>query len=284
MKSLHQNYPDTSFAEKQIKRSPLPKEKQKEILRSYKQLILFKESELARSNYLNILGYNVCFTSLQNLKQFFYEMFVETQYYFHTDKESPLIIDGGSNFGLSIFFFKYVYPKAKIIAFEPEEKAYEILKRNIEINRLKNITIENFAIGKEISETDFYSDPENPGSPLASLDKKRMSKQTNKISQKKLSDYINEDIDFLKLDVEGAELDIIKELTVSEKIGRVNQAIIEYHHHIDPNEDNLSELLKLLEESNFGYQITAFAHPKNRKDNKGLNQDVLVYAYNKSKN
>jgi hypothetical protein len=119
---------------------------------------------------------------------------------------------------------------------------------------------------------------------MASLDKKRMSKQTNKISQKKLSDYINEDIDFLKLDVEGAELDIIKELTVSEKIGRVNQAIIEYHHHIDPNEDNLSELLKLLEESNFGYQITAFAHPKNRKDNKGLNQDVLVYAYNKSKN
>lgn len=283
MKSLHQNYPDTSFAEKLIQRSPLETSKQREILRTYKQLILFKESELSSTNYLNILGYNVCFTSLQNLKQFFYEIFVETQYYFHTEKEKPLIIDGGSNFGLSIFFFKYVYPNCKIIAFEPEEKAYEILKRNIETNRLKDVKLENFAVGKESEEAEFYSDPDNPGSPIASLNNERMSKKTTTINQKRLSNYIDRGIDFLKLDVEGAETDILSELVSASKMPWFEQGIIEYHHHITPSEDKFSEILKLLENENFGYQITSFAHPKKRKQNKDAFQDILLFIYNKSK-
>jgi hypothetical protein len=73
----------------------------------------------------------------------------------------------------------------------------------------------------------------------------------------RLSDYINEDVDLLKLDVEGSEMAILEDLMAADKLERVRQIIGEYHHHVKPDEDRLGEFLSLLERAGFGYHLCA---------------------------
>lgn len=50
----------------------------------------------------------------------FNELFADACYSFRAQTDSPLIFDCGSNIGLSILFFKKLYPKARVIGFEPD--------------------------------------------------------------------------------------------------------------------------------------------------------------------
>src|SRR6266487_3582389 len=47
------------------------------------------------------------------------ETFKYNQYRFTADTSAPFILDCGSNIGVSVVYFKTLYPQAKIIAFEP---------------------------------------------------------------------------------------------------------------------------------------------------------------------
>ena len=49
------------------------------------------------------------------------------EYYFHTDKENPVIIDAGANIGDSMIYFKYLYPQATIYSFEPDVATFAYL-------------------------------------------------------------------------------------------------------------------------------------------------------------
>ena len=53
---------------------------------------------------------------------------------------------------------------------------------------------------------------------------------------------------------------------------------IEYHHHIDSKQDNLSKFLKILEKNNFGYQIHA---GQNTPFGLQIFEDIQIHAYNK---
>ena len=66
------------------------------------------------------------------LKVLNWEIFRKGAYLFHTDKKQPLILDCGSNIGMSILFFKMLYPGARIIGFEPDPDTFEILRADPE--------------------------------------------------------------------------------------------------------------------------------------------------------
>jgi hypothetical protein len=95
----------------------------------------------------------------------------------------------------------------------------------------------------------------------------------------RLSRFVAQPVDFLKLDVEGSELPVLRDLVSSGTIGQIRQMVIEFHHHMSPGVDNLSECLSILEQHGFGYQLTAgqVYTPITR----GQFQDVLVHAYRK---
>ena len=64
----------------------------------------------------------------------------------------------------------------------------------------------------------------------------------------RLSRYVTKPVDFLKLDVEGSELPVLRDLASSGAIGQIRQMVIEFHHHMSPDVDNLSECLSILEQ------------------------------------
>jgi hypothetical protein len=94
-----------------------------------------------------------------------------------------------------------------------------------------------------------------------------------------LSDHIDRQVDFLKIDIEGDELAVVRDLANSDKLRHVSQMMIEYHHHVRPQTDEFSVLLRLLEDAGFGYQCQARL---DRPLRPRVVQDVLIYAYRKS--
>ncbi len=98
------------------------------------------------------------------------------------------------------------------------------------------------------------------------------------VPQERLSSFFDQEIDFLKLDVEGAETGVLRDLIAADSLRHIRQLSIEYHHHIDAADDSFSKFLGALEQQGFGYQIKAQLLPGKPA---GHFQDILVAAYRK---
>lgn len=127
-------------------------------------------------------------------------------------KNCKIIFDIGANIGwYSIQFALY---ESKIIyAFEPVKSIFQKLEQNIKLNALNNIYSFNVGLSDKNMEAEIYYDPNLTGaSSLKGLNKNYIEKI--KCNFLKLDDFLYENsvskVDFLKIDVEGNELNVIK--------------------------------------------------------------------------
>jgi len=109
-----------------------------------------------------------------------------------------------------------------------------------------------------------------------SADASRLKGAAIRVPSRKLSDFIQGPIDFLKLDVEGAESRILSDLVSSGRIHSIRQMVIEYHHHMGNKRSCLADFLRQLEKAEFGYQFHASLWPV---ASKSVFQDLLIGAY-----
>jgi FkbM family methyltransferase len=214
---------------------------------------------------------------LKILEFLYGEIFTDPSYYFETGKSSPFIIDCGSNIGMSILFFKALYPDSTIIGFEPAADSFAFLRRNIEANKLNGVQVYPFALGEVAAKVTLFRQ-EQPGSLIASTQEPRASKYRDSVEQVRLSEFIDREVDFLKLDVEGAESGVIADLQASGRIRNIAKMAIEYHHHLEEKKDCFSVFLDHIERAGFGYQLKARMAPKRVHEQF---QDILLYAYRK---
>jgi FkbM family methyltransferase len=225
-----------------------------------------------------VMGFQVAHINLKTLCQLFDEIFINAIYYFKPETDRPFIVDCGSNIGMSILFFKQLYPDAQIIGFEPERKTYITLEKNVLLNGLGDVEVHNKAVSDKDGIITFYTDPAVSGSLMTSIMDSRATGTRQDVESVRLSSYITREVDLLKLDIEGAEMLVLEELARSGKLGLIKEMIIEYHHHMDRRCDNFSRFLAILEEHGFGYQIcSAFWGPSSRE----AFQDILIYVYRK---
>lgn len=235
-----------------------------------------------RSARVRILGYTIRSQTLETLAFLFREVFVRRDYFFQTSVPAPFIIDAGGNVGMATVYFKTLYPDATILAFEPGPQAFRMLQENIRANGLTKVQALPHALGAREGTIDFYVDPDRPDSLLMSTLPRRMAKASHRVGMVRLSTFIDREVDFLKIDVEGAEEAVLGELAEADKLGLVRQMVVEYHHHIEPERDALAGMLRLLEQAGFGYQLTTRADVGLRASGGREFQDVLIYAYRKS--
>ena len=169
------------------------------------------------------LGLQVHFKSYPELIQLFEEIFIRRVY--DAQVETPLVVDCGSHIGISVLYFKTIYPECKIIAFEPEPNNFSILQQTVETNRLQNVTLHNVALADKTDEQ-FLANPET-----TSLNWQLNHSAGRKVAvtTHRLSAYIDQPIGLLKMDVEGAEKLIINDLIETRKIDLVETVVLEYH-------------------------------------------------------
>lgn len=238
--------------------------------------VLFLRRYDSHAKTANIVGFKVKFCNNDILFNLFNEIFIHNEYHFVTENKKPYIIDCGSNIGMSVLYFKMLYPDASILAFEPGEEAFSCLEANIKNNRLNSVTANKMALSSREGNIDFYCDQDKPGSLIMSINPARISKQKRMVKGTRLSNYIDRAVDFIKMDVEGAEMEIMEDLCREGKLNHIRQMAIEYHHHIGGASDELSRMLRILEDAGFGYQIESSLK---RPFNRGQFQDILIYAY-----
>lgn len=226
-----------------------------------------------------IFGLTVHFFNYRVFTSLFRQMFITKEYFFRARISRPFIIDCGSNIGMSMLFFKRLYPQSEILCFEPDPQTFAVLEKNVRGNSLKNVEIFNKALSDAEGSVDFYSNPENPGALTMSIYSTwNPEKITYQVHTVKLSRYIFKTVDFLKMDIEGAEDMVIEDLAQQGKLQLIREMVMEYHHHMVPGTNRLGKMLGILEEHGFGYQIqTALKVPFKRDQY----QNLLIYAYQK---
>jgi len=162
------------------------------------------------------------------------EIWSQEIYHFKTDTNCPYIVDIGSHIGISILYFKALYPNCKILAFEPNPISFGILKENIFNNGLEDIQLINKAISSNYSLKDFYIDNsdehwESNSSFLKGSWSEKESTKSIKVECTRLDEYIKdiEKIDMLKIDTEGSEYEILN--SHKNILNKVKNISVEYH-------------------------------------------------------
>ena len=64
----------------------------------------------------------------------------------------------GANIGLSVLYFKRLFPACRIYAYEPDPYIFEILQRNVTEFHLTDVTLVNEAVAEFSGELGFKSD------------------------------------------------------------------------------------------------------------------------------
>lgn len=176
------------------------------------------------------------------------ELFNENIYQFKTNKENPFIVDCGSNIGLSIIYFKTLFPKAHVVGFEPDPQVFKILSKNINGFKYENVELINKALSDQETEMEYFSEGADGG--RLEMSGENMKKIT--VSTTKLSNFLKRKVDLLKIDIEGYETKILKES--AELLVNVNSVFIEYHSSCQ-HPQTLDEILLILKNAGFRYYI-----------------------------
>ena len=240
---------------------------------------LLRRRDPSGPGWADVAGFRLRYLEAEWMRYLYREVFAEREYWFATDTPRPVILDCGSNIGMGILFFKALYPDALITAFEPAPWACAAIEETIRANGLRDVAVHNAALAETDGTLELFHDPSHPGSAAMSVFSERMPGAAVQVRAVRLSRHITGSVDFLKLDVEGSELAVMRDLVSSGTIGQIRQMVIEFHHHMSPTVDNLSECLALLERNGFGYQLTS--GQVFTPITKGQFQDVLVHAYRK---
>ncbi len=212
----------------------------------------------------------------------FYEIFIKKEYIFQAKTTTPFIVDCGSNIGMSILFFKRLYPDSEILCFEPDKETGTVLQENIKKNALKKVAVHNIALHKKEGHIPFYLDAETAGKLAMSVTKQGeehgIKIKETKVDAKKLSTFLTKSVDFLKLDVEGAETFVLEDLEESKKLSLIKEMFIEYHYSTKNPENKLSTILAIIERNNLKYCINADLElPFEKWKEKAYN--LSIYAY-----
>jgi FkbM family methyltransferase len=158
-----------------------------------------------------------------------HELFVNLAYAFDVTSPALRIIDCGANIGMSILFFKLWAPDASIVAIEPDAAAFRYLQDLVRLNRLRNVELVNAAIARESGFAALYTTPGDAAGITSSLQSAWGGTDQTTVRTIPLSHLIAGPVDFLKLDIEGAEYDAIDELESTERLGSIGAMAIECH-------------------------------------------------------
>src|SRR5215475_2749877 len=75
--------------------------------------------------------YKVRINDGPNFYYLYKDIFENRVYHFDAWRSDPLIVDCGSNIGMSVLYYKQEHPLARIIAFEPDPAIFRYLQENI---------------------------------------------------------------------------------------------------------------------------------------------------------
>jgi len=182
--------------------------------------------------------------------------------------EHGVFFDIGGYIGDSAMIFQEFHPK-QIYSFEAIPQQCIKMKKNLKLNNIKNVIVENMALGDEVKEVEM----EVSGSTSNYIHRSGITvMETIKVQMRTLDDYISEnnihECSLIKIDIEGAESYFLK--GAKQTIVDFKPVILLSIYH---NEHDFFELKPLIESWKLGYRFQIY-----KPTNGNLTNETLLIA------
>ena len=163
------------------------------------------------------------------------KIFIDQEYRLDMNGDLSVIVDAGANIGLASIYWAAQFPRAKIIALEPEESNFQMLKKNaapygniIPVcgalwNKNEDVEIVDSGSGKWGFLTQKKSgEAEKPSGRLPFVQGMTVGRI--------MDEYELSHIDLLKIDIEGSEQEVFSDAAAW--INKVGAIVVELHERL----------------------------------------------------
>lgn len=158
------------------------------------------------------------------------EIFTDKSYDVADFPADAFMVDAGGNIGMFSMYMKKKYPASRIIAFEPAPVTFDTFQRNMALHSIEGVEVHQCGLGREESSMTLTYYPQMPGNSTLYVDDKDsqltglpqehpiyplfQEKKEVQVEIKRLSSFLSQvpdlkRISLLKVDVEGAEIDVL---------------------------------------------------------------------------
>ncbi len=191
------------------------------------------------NNGLDVVSRDLCIFGIPKKEHNIFEKFITEI------KNSNSFLDIGAGIGMFSLFAKRINPKIKVWSIEPHPVIFKVLKKNLNHNKLYGVNTLNKAIMSQTGTIEFYIPTGNDFSYATYnkniLEEKNIPFTSVNIESSDLKVETKLDFDVIKIDVEGAELEVLK--GVQEKVTNCKFLFIEI---MEENKNDVFMLLKKL--------------------------------------
>jgi FkbM family methyltransferase len=204
------------------------------------KVIIYGTQDKKPNKAIRLGKHNVSILHYKSFVWQYYEIYFKKYYNFPSLNPSPIIIDCGANLGLSIINFKEQFPNSKVYGFEADPEVYKILEKNIESNSINGVTLFNKAVWVKDEMISFMPDGVDGGKIES-----ESHTSANNIEAMDLNTFLQqfEKIDFLKIDIEGAETKVIPH--IESCFNKIDRLFVEFHSFKGKNQD-INEVIGVL--------------------------------------
>jgi FkbM family methyltransferase len=203
------------------------------------------------------------------------EIFDQQMYAFQSNTPAPYIIDGGANIGLTTLYFKRLYPQCEITAFEADQQIFSILQRNLCRSGYENVEVICRALAAIDGPMSFMAEGSYAGRLARPQDQ-----TSDAVQAVRLRPYLSRHVNLLKLNIEGAETDVLRDC--ADLLKNVDNLVAEYHSFFH-EQQTLHELLSLLAEAGFRLHLNPCrnaAQPLlHRPALLGMDLQIYIFAF-----
>jgi len=197
-------------------------------------------------------GKEIYYADLHSFYHQIVQIFGQNLYTFESSAPNPKILDCGAHIGIASLFFGTKYPGAEIITFEADSEIAAMAEKNLQSYNIPNFEVIAKAVWKDNKGVSFEASNDDSGF----IDVNNTLQ--NKVPSIRLRDYLeNDKIELLKIDIEGAEYEVLKDCR---GVLRNVEKIVAEVHRFRTDDGRFGELLALLEEEGFFYTLGDF-HP-----------------------
>jgi FkbM family methyltransferase len=204
-------------------------------------------------------------------------------YRFEPSTAEPRILDCGANIGLATIYWKRLFPNARVVAFEPDPVAFAALCHNLDRLGITDVETLPAAVWSDAGTLTLVhpaSDGGRLGSRVVEIDS-LVTDEVIDVPAVRLRDRLSEPLDLLKLDIEGAEHDVVHDC--ADRLHLVDRLFVEYHGFTGVASE-LTELLQVVAGAGFDVYVEqehGFADSPfvSRPDNIGMSVQLNLFCY-----
>jgi FkbM family methyltransferase len=242
-----------------------------------KELARIESTPRYRQLTSRLFGFPLTIPDSASFCSCYQEVFGNHIYAFQPTTDRPYIIDAGANIGLAVIYFKQHFPFSRILAIEADPRLFSVLRQNVTAAGYDDVELVNKAVWTTEAGIDFFQEGADAGR-IPRSDDAGVGPRI-RVPTVRLSALLTTHVDFLKLDIEGAEIDVLRES--GPLLGNVEHLFVEYHS-FEREPQRLDTLLSLLREYGFRVYIqTAVCPPRpflQRTSYLGMDLQLNIFA------